>query len=81
MVIQGKLKKDGGLAGRPYRLDIGLDSAYVQVSNGDPVYSDYVPLPDRGKFHDLIAIVDFDKHNQVVGFTIEGMLEIYGPHR
>ena len=79
MVIQGKFRKDakGRLGGKPYRLDFGLDSAYIQISKGDPVYSDYVQLPAREPFKDLIAIVDFDKHNQVIGFTVEGMLESY----
>jgi hypothetical protein len=79
MVVEGKFRKDakGRLGGKPYRLDFGLDSAYVQVGKGDPVYSDYVQLPARPPFTDLIAVVDFDKHGQVIGFTIEGMLERY----
>jgi hypothetical protein len=79
MIIQGAFKKGskGRLAGKPYRLDLSLDSVYAQVSDGDPVYSDYVQLPDTTTFHNLYAIVDFDKHNQVVGFTVEGMFENY----
>jgi hypothetical protein len=79
MVVEGRFRKDakGRLGGKPYRLDFGLDSTYVQIAKGDPVYSDYVQLPARPPFNDLIAIVDFDKHNHVLGFTIEGMLESY----
>lgn len=79
MVIEGKFKKaaKGNLAGKPYRLDLGLDSVYAQISSGDPVYSDYVSLPDKAPFHSLYAIVDFDKYDRVVGFTIEGMFENY----
>ena|ERR1700693_2002775 len=82
MVIEGRFKKSTKgrleqLAGRPYRLDLGLDSVYTQVSDGDPVYSDYVQLPDKGLFRGLYAIVDFDKYDRVVGFTVEGMFEQY----
>lgn len=79
MVIEGTFKKGakGNLAGKTYRLDLGLDSVYTKISNGDPVYSDYVSLPDKRPFQGLYAIVDFDKHERVVGFTIEGMFENY----
>lgn len=79
MVIEGRFQKDtkGRLGGKAYRLDFSLDSAYIEVSKGDPVYSNYVELPPKPPFKDLIAIVDFDKHDQIIGFTVEGMVENY----
>jgi hypothetical protein len=79
MVIEGKFKDDdkGAVAGRPWDIDLSLDVVHVKVRDTDPVYSDYVELADRPPFKNRYAIIDFDKSNRVVGFTVEGMLEDY----
>jgi hypothetical protein len=75
MVISGKLdsKKHGvkTLAGKPYTFDLGRDVFHVEVLHSDAVYSDYVP------FNEWYMVVDFDRNNRVVSYTIEGLLEDY----
>jgi hypothetical protein len=77
MVLKGTFKTGakGTVAGKPYRFDLALDSIYVQILPDDAVYSDYVTLPNAAPFSGIYAIVDFDKHDRVVGFTVEGMIE------
>jgi len=76
MVLEGTLK-NGKLSGKPYRIDFGLDVVYVQMLPVDAAYSDYRVLPDREAYKDRYVIVDFDRNDRIVGFTIEGLIEDY----
>jgi hypothetical protein len=78
MIIKGMFEKGpGSLSGRPYSIDFDMDVVYVQVLSSDAVYSDYRQLPDTASFKDHYVIIDFDKAERVVGFTVEGLIEDY----
>lgn len=76
MTLKGILKT-GKLSGKHYSVDFGLDVVYVQVLSAEPAYSDYRILPDTETYKDRYVIVDFDRSDRVVGFTIEGLIEDY----
>ena len=74
MVLKGTLKS-GRWSGKAYCIDLGLDVAYVQVLPVEAAYSDYRTLPDTDTHKDRYAIIDFDRSDRVVGFTVEGLVE------
>ncbi len=76
MVLKGTLKS-GKLRGRGYSIDFALDAVHVQVRSAEAAYSDYRMLPDTETYKDRYVIVDFDRSDRVVGFTIEGLIEEY----
>lgn len=68
--LDGKKLKSGSiLAGKPFSLDFELDTLHVRLRAGNTAYSDYVEMPES-----RYIIVDFDKADNVLGYSVEGFL-------